>query len=315
MDPITHTLTGVLIGETGYRQRMGPVATLALAVAAEAPDVDAVLRLFDHTQTFYLAHHRGLTHSLIGAPVLAALVAAACLPWSRDRRFVPLFGVSLLGVLVHIAEDVVTPFGTMLLAPFSWHRYALDWFFIIDPYFSVLLLVALALAWAWRRRPQRGVIAARAGVCALLAYLGLAGVLHAVALGRVERLAAEQGWAISAAAAFPRPGSPLWWNGVAATPEASYQVWFSLLDGRLPAARRYPAVSLNGALRAAEETPIVDFFRGFARFPVVEVHNGGEETVVEMYDLRFRYPWRGTPFRVRVHLNGDGRVLRSGWAG
>jgi inner membrane protein len=294
---------------------MGPVATVALAVAAEVPDVDAVLRLFDHTQTLYLAHHRGLTHSLIGAPLLAALVATACLPWSRDRRFAPLFGLSLLGVLVHIAEDVVTPFGTMLFAPLSWHRYALDWFFIIDPYFSGLLLAALALAWTWRRRPLRGAIAARVGVCTLGAYLGLTGVLHAMALGRVERLAAERGWAISAAAAFPRPGSPLWWNGVVATPEASYQVWFSLLDDRMPAERSYPTVSLDGALRAAEETPIVDFFRGFARFPVMEVHNGGEGTVVEMYDLRFRYRWRDTPFRVRIHLNGEGEVLKSGWGG
>ena len=312
MDPITHTLTGILVAETGFRQRMGPVATVALAVAAEAPDVDYALRLWDHTQTLYLAHHRGLTHSLIVAPVLAALVAALCLPLSRDHRFAPLFGVSLLGVLLHIAGDLVTPFGTMLLAPITWHRFALDWFFIIDPYFSGMLLAALALA--WHRRPRRNLLVARVGLAALIAYIGSIGVLHAVALGRVERLAAERGWAATGAAAFPRPGSPLLWNGVVATPEASYQVWFSLSDVAMPEAGRFPAVALDGALRAAEETPIVDFFRWFARFPVVEVRNGRDGAVVEMYDLRFQYPRRRTPFRVRVHLDGNGRVLKSGWA-
>ncbi len=309
MDPITHTLTGVLVAESGFRQRLGPAATVALAVAAEAPDVDYVLRLWD--PTMYLAHHRGLTHSILMAPALAALVAAACLPLSRERRFAPLFGVTLLGVLMHICEDLVTAFGTMLLAPLSWHRFSLDWFFIIDPYFSGVLLGALVLAWAWRRR---ALLAARAGVATLAAYLALTGILHGAALARVERLAADQGWTATAAAAFPLPGSPFAWNGVVATPEASYQVLFSLGDGAVPVAHRYPAVALNGPLRAAEEAPLVALFRWFARFPVVEVRVGGDGPVVELYDLRFRYPLRRTPFRVRVQLDGSGRVLKSGWA-
>ena len=309
MDPITHTLTGVLVAETGFRQRLGPAATVALAVAAEAPDVDYVLRLWD--PSLYLAHHRGLTHSILMAPALAGLVAAACLPLSRERRFAPLFGVALLGVAMHIFEDLVTPFGTMLLAPLSRHRFSLDWFFIIDPYFSGMLLAALATAWAWRRRAGR---VARVGVAALAAYLALTGVLHAVALARVERLAADRGWAATATAAFPLPGSPLAWNGVVATPEASYQALFSLWDGALPVPHRYPAVALDGPLRAAEEAPIVTLFRWFARFPVVEVRNGGGGAVVELYDLRFHYTLRRAPFRVRVQLDGNGRVLKSGWA-
>ncbi|HEY7676554.1 MAG TPA: metal-dependent hydrolase [Candidatus Methylomirabilis sp.] len=309
MDPVTHTLTGVLVAEAGFRRRLGPAAAVALAVAAEAPDVDYALRLMG--RTVYLAHHRGLTHSVLMAPALAGLVAAACLPLSRERRFAPLFGVALLGVCMHIFEDLVTPFGTMLLAPLSWHRFSLDWFFIIDPYFSGMLLAALLTAWAWRRR---ALLVSRAGVAALAAYLALTGVLHAAALARVDRLAAHQGWPGTATAAFPLPGSPFAWNGVVATPGASYQILFSLWDGVPPVARRYPAVALDGPLRAAEEAPLVALFRWFARFPVIEVHDTGAGPVVELYDLRFQYPSRRTPFRVRVQLDGDGRVLKSGWA-
>jgi len=309
VDPVTHALTGALVAETGFRQRLGRAGAVALVVAAEAPDVDYVLRLWD--RTVYLTHHRGLTHSLIMAPALAALVAAACLPVGRGRRFIRLFGVALLGVLMHIVEDLVTPFGTMLLAPLSWRRFSLDWFFIIDPYFSGALLAALGAAWAWRRRAPR---VARVGVAALAAYLGLTGVLHAVALGRVDRLAVDRGWTANATAAFPLPGSPFAWNGVVATSEASYQVLFSLWDEGMPAPRRYQAVALDGPLRAAEEAPIVALFRWFARFPVVEVRKGGEGPVVELYDLRFQYPLRRAPFRVRVQLDGNGRVLKSGWA-
>lgn len=309
MDPITHTLTGVLVAEAGFRRRLGPAATVALAAAAEAPDVDYLLLSLG--RTVYLAHHRGLTHSILMAPVLAGLVAAACFPFSRERRFAPLFGVALLGVFMHIFEDLVTPFGTMLLAPLSWHRFSLDWFFIIDPYFSGMLVAALVLAWAWRRR---ALPVARAGVATLAAYLALTGVLHAAALARVNRLAADQGWAATATAAFPLPGSPFAWNGVVATPQASYQVLFSVWDGTTPTPRRYPAVALDGPLRAAEEAPLVALFRWFARFPVVEVRNAGPGPVVELYDLRFQYPLRRTPFRIRVQLDGDGRVLKSGWA-
>jgi inner membrane protein len=312
MDPITHALTGVLLGEAGFRRRLGPAAVVTLAVAAEAPDVDYALRLWD--PTLYLAHHRGLTHSVVMAPVLAALVAAACLPLDRGRRPGSLFGLALLGVLLHIFEDLVTSFGTMLLAPLSWHRFSLDWFSIIDPYFSGTLLLVLAAAWLWRRRDAARLAIARGGLALLAVYLLMTGVLHHAALGRMERLAAERDWAVRDVAAFPLPLSPFAWNGLVATPDATYQVLFSLRRAVLPATRRYPAVALTGALRAAEETPIVTFFRWFARFPVIEVQGAGRGPVVELYDLRFQTPLRRMPFRVRVTLDGNGRVLSSGWA-
>ena len=52
-----------------FRQRFGVAASVALAVGAEAPDVDYILRFWD--PDLYLAHHRGLTHSVLMAPVMA----------------------------------------------------------------------------------------------------------------------------------------------------------------------------------------------------------------------------------------------------
>ena len=40
----------------------------------------------------------------------------------------------------HLLLDLATSYGTQILSPFSRRRFTLDWIFIIDPYFTALLL-------------------------------------------------------------------------------------------------------------------------------------------------------------------------------
>src|SRR5215510_3139719 len=73
MDPVTHILTGACLGRAGFNRRTG-LATLTLALAAEAPDVDSFTYLGG--PVFGLQHHRGITHSFVGAPLVAVMVLA-----------------------------------------------------------------------------------------------------------------------------------------------------------------------------------------------------------------------------------------------
>lgn len=81
MDNLTHALVGVALSRLGFKNRV-PYATTALVIAANLPDVDFI---FGWNSVEYLAHHRGLTHSLVAWPVWTILVAIG-LRWAARQR-------------------------------------------------------------------------------------------------------------------------------------------------------------------------------------------------------------------------------------
>src|SRR5471032_2534293 len=73
MDPVTHMLTGACLSRSGLNRTTG-LATLTLVLAFEAPDIDSLSYFAGPVAG--LQHHRGITHSFVGAPFVAALVVA-----------------------------------------------------------------------------------------------------------------------------------------------------------------------------------------------------------------------------------------------
>ncbi len=80
MEPITHFLTGACIGRAGLNRKTA-YATLAAVLAAEAADIDVFWGFAGPVEE--LKHHRGITHTFIAVPVVAA--AAVGLVWLIDR--------------------------------------------------------------------------------------------------------------------------------------------------------------------------------------------------------------------------------------
>ena len=120
MDTLTHALSGALLaratapgGATGA-QRLKRVVAGFLACAA--PDLDFVVGFLGPVR--YLELHRGVSHSLLLLPAWAWLLSWLLAALLRDRRgWRAYFGVTGMGLAAHIAGDVITSFGTMVLAP------------------------------------------------------------------------------------------------------------------------------------------------------------------------------------------------------
>src|ERR1035437_288585 len=64
MEPVTHLLTGACLGRSGFN-RTTAYATLTMVLAAEAPDIDLLWGLRGPVSEFQ--HHRGITHTFLGA--------------------------------------------------------------------------------------------------------------------------------------------------------------------------------------------------------------------------------------------------------
>ncbi|HSR42077.1 MAG TPA: metal-dependent hydrolase, partial [Longimicrobiales bacterium] len=119
MDNLTHGLVGAALARTGL-DRLTPLATTTLVVAANAPDVD--LLSFAEGEYAALAFRRGLTHGLPAMAVLPFAVTGAILGWDRlvRRRRTPdaepvrpraILLLSVIGLLTHPALDWMNTYG------------------------------------------------------------------------------------------------------------------------------------------------------------------------------------------------------------
>lgn len=125
-------------------------------LAGEFPDLDIFLRS-DQDPLFALEMHRHFTHSLLLAPVIGAAMAWLVLRWQRWRgracAFTHLLLAGVLAALSHGLCDVWTSYGTRWYWPFAETRVAWDLISVIDPLFTVPLLLPVCLAIKRRARP------------------------------------------------------------------------------------------------------------------------------------------------------------------
>lgn len=119
------------------------------------PDLDLVGRLLGEWTS--LIHHRGYSHSLILLPALVPLFGYLGHRWEGRRHSWPVWcHLVAWTLLTHPLLDLFTSYGTMVLAPLSWDRFAIDGVGIVDPIYSVALILGLALAHGARRRGGPG---------------------------------------------------------------------------------------------------------------------------------------------------------------
>jgi inner membrane protein len=287
LDNVSHTLTGWALSRAAGSSPP-PGTTLALVLASNVPDIDVVLEA--RSDAAYILFHRGLTHSLIGLVVLpVALAAALWWAYGGRTRFGWLALVSAAGVAMHLLSDLVTPWGTMLLYPFSSERFALDWLFIVD---FVTWALPVGVLVASRRRPERGRAAVAVWLLALLAYGVAAGGVHGRAASAVDDSERAAGREIAEAFAFPRLGAPWRWSGIGVAPPqapeprvAVYRVQgiptLAALANRIDRGFEDPWVDRALATREGQA------YVWWARVPVADVQRTDGLVVVTLRDLRF----------------------------
>jgi membrane-bound metal-dependent hydrolase YbcI (DUF457 family) len=178
MDPVTHGITGALLGKAYLSRRHGRAAVFAATLGAMFPDIDTVAEALSRDPLAIVKYHRGITHSYVALPLFAALLALLTRRVARRRRIktpswamlVLIYGV---GIASHITLDGMTSFGTRLWAPISQQRVAWDLLFIIDFTFTSIVLLPQVIAWIYDNDgPDRRMSRARAKGMWILFSLG-----------------------------------------------------------------------------------------------------------------------------------------------
>src|SRR5699024_1661570 len=146
MDPITHGLIGAAAAQSVANREKLRMATLTSAAAAMLPDVDVFLGN-SADPLLNLELHRQFTHSLIFIPV-GALLATLLLWWLVKKKltFKESYLFSLLGFASGGIADLFTSYGVQLLWPFTDERISWNLISVFDPFFSLGLIITVALA-------------------------------------------------------------------------------------------------------------------------------------------------------------------------
>jgi len=319
------------------KDRLPRFGTAILIVAGLAPDIDYASYVFGPEA--FLRFHRTALHSLAGAAVTAAVVAAAfCV---ADRRLPPKKNIQVkaprpltffaalalcaVGVTGHVLLDLASGIGVQLLWPFWGHWSAWNLVTNLDLWILILLVLGLLLPLLLRlvneevgaRRRGRGSSAAGGVTLVLVAlYLGVLANLHSRAID--ELLAHEyHGRVPLSAGAFPESSAPFDWRGVVVTDDTMETIEVPLGPGRefdphMSETHYKPGESPQ--LAAAERTDAATRFLTYARFPFATVRPLEGDYRVEIRDLRFP-PDDTAPANifVRVDLSGEMQIRRQGF--
>jgi len=307
MDNLTHTLTGLVLAQTGLK-RYTPHATITAVIGANLPDIDVFAYFAGPVHA--LEFRRGWTHGILAAVVLPVLLAACVVAWDRARRrrnaetgsrdsenraATAAFGgallVSALSIWSHPLLDLLNTYGVRLLMPFSRTWFQSDALFIVDPFLWVILVGGIALA-RYRARGAHdaspGALAFRHRPASVAIALATGYVLTMIAMSAVARASLDQ----------PRGAHGLMVSPTAARRLVKFVVrdigghyelgvfnWlenprYSILD-------TVSAGPLDEVRERAGDNPQVRAFLSWARFPRASVTPVGDSLRVLLTDVRY----------------------------
>ena len=286
MDPVTHAVLGGAAGGVILGRRLGRKAVLLGALLGMSPDVDVFIDYGD--AVLDVTEHRGFTHSLF---VLTGLGTLLALLTSRLRvaRGIPLWQWWLFYVLClapHALLDALTTYGTQLWWPLDVRPTAYPIVFVIDPLYTLPLLVGVGVALATgngRRGPAWGLALSSA-------YLVLAFGAKQLVEHRLEPVLAERGLEDAPRVVQPTPFNTLLWRVTVVDGDDHHELLLGVLDGDTPPlvenSRR--GAELEAAALESERGERLDWFAGpFLRYEPRTLD--GRETLVAT-DLRLGFP-------------------------
>ncbi|WP_249690824.1 metal-dependent hydrolase [Stappia sp. WLB 29] len=235
MDSLTQFVLGAAVSTACLGKTLGPrKAALVGGVLGTLPDLDVLLPFADPVDSFVL--HRGATHSLfiqaLAAPVFGEVLVRLFRSLRQQRLLVWL--TVYLCFATHALIDAMTVYGTRLFWPIFPDPVGVGSIFIIDPLYTLPLLVVAI--WALARRewsPRFG----RANTAALVlstAYMALTVGLQAHMEARASRLFAEAGIVPDRVFAIAAPFNTVVWKVIGMEDERYHNLYLSLLDADGP---------------------------------------------------------------------------------
>lgn len=308
MDSVTHLVLGASMGEAILGKKIGKRAMLWGALANNLPDIDVFfVPFFDAPASFTV--HRGITHSVLFAAVMAPLFGnlfSRINPGlnSNFRSWTLLFFTELLA---HIVLDSFTAYGTGWFEPFSHYRISFNSIFVADPFYTLPLIVCvIALILLKTHSPARKKWN-KAGLLISTAYLVFTFINKAYVDHTFAKAMKEQNITHTRYFSTPTPLNNFLWMGVAEDTAGFYVGYYSDFD-------RNDKIIFNRLLKNEQlitNYPDQDMIKGLKWFSDNYYCITLEDSAFSFNDIRFGQMWGWkdphAPFAFRFDLDEQGK--------
>lgn len=228
MDSLTQIALGASLAGLAAPRQHRRKALLLGAVLGTTPDLDVFIDFGGPVENF--TKHRGFSHSLfVLAPLAIGLWMALRRFWAPVREAPERWLAAIsLALLTHPLLDAHTAYGTQLFWPLPVPPTKWGTLFIIDPLFTLPLLVGVIGA-GFRPMGLRAERALRAGLVLSVLYLGWSWVGKTMVTRQVDAYAQSAGLAGQARFVTPTPFNTVLWRAVLLTEDGYLEGFDSLL--------------------------------------------------------------------------------------
>ncbi|RBA27624.1 metal-dependent hydrolase [Flavobacterium tibetense] len=230
MDSLTQIALGIATAELVAGKKLGNKTFLYGAILGTIPDLDIVVGKF-LSDVDGVAIHRGISHSLLFfvflSPVLGKVISKI------EKNTINFKGATLLAfwcLLTHVLLDVFTSWGTQVLWPLQ-YRFALKTIFVIDPLYTIPLLISLVFVWKNKDYLIRRKYLIR-GLAISSSYLLLTCILKLFAVYQFEKALENQQLTFQELIVKPTAFNCILWNANVATSEGYYLADYSMFDSQ-----------------------------------------------------------------------------------
>lgn len=207
MDPVSQAVFGTAASSSFSKKTNFKLAFICGLIGGTAADLDVFIK--SNTDPLLgLEFHRHFTHSLFFVP-FGALLVAAFIYLFRRKNFKEIYFFSAIAYATHGLLDSATSYGTLWLWPFYNERIAFDIIAIIDPFFTLPILILLLIA-LFKKSQNYALLA----FCWSILYLNIGFIQHARVRTEIMAHAEKQQHKIEKIKLNPTIGNLWLWRAV-----------------------------------------------------------------------------------------------------
>ncbi|WP_353683245.1 metal-dependent hydrolase [Thermodesulfovibrio sp. 3907-1M] len=272
MDPVTHTLSGFVVGKTITKNK---TIFAIILVASILPDIDIILRF--HSRELFLMYHRGITHG-IGALFLFPLLPGII--FRKKLGFLKAYASAFIAYAVHLFLDLTNQYGTKILSPFDWNSYSLSLTFIVDPYVLLPLLTVVVLSIKFKKHAKFLYIFS---IVFIALYIATKAYLKAEARAFLKQNIEAHQYRV-----YPLPNDFLRWWFVTRHSDEYITGFVDLFTKRVCVDEKY-RIKNDPAIIKSKEAEAVKALLSFAKHPIAQLRHEGDVTVVIWKELSYGF--------------------------
>ncbi len=221
------------MGDAFAGKQLGKRAMFLGAVAQSVPDIDFVSSLWLNTSENLLGH-RGFTHSILFALLIAVILGLIAERWHRPhnislRKWILFF---LVQNLIHLLIDSLNVYGVGWFEPFSHYRVAFNWIFVADPFYSTWLGIAFVVLLVLRKNHPKRKWWIQFGIGMSTIYLLYCGLNKIKIDHQVKKIFQQQNITYDKYFSTPTAFNNWLWYVVASNDSGYYIGYRSVFDGK-----------------------------------------------------------------------------------